>query len=54
MIDAKMGCRAYRGCKSPVVFCEDTHHDASWPAAWNHTVRKEYRDLTSRWLADLP
>jgi poly(3-hydroxybutyrate) depolymerase len=48
--DAEHGCVTHRGCKAPVVVCEDTYFNASWPRDWNHTVREEYRDLTWRWF----
>ena len=53
-IDPAHGCIGYRGCTAgAVTFCEDTHHDDSWPASWNHTVREEYRTLTWRWFQSL-
>ena len=49
------GCIEYPGCaaQSSVTFCEDTHHDRSWPRSWNHTVREEYRALVWQWFAGL-
>ena len=52
--DSAHGCVGYRGCTSgSVTFCEDSHHDESWPPTWNHTVREEYRALTWRWFEEL-
>ena len=53
--DTAHGCLGHRGCTSgSVTFCEDSHHDESWPQSWNHTVREEYRALTWRWFEELP
>lgn len=52
--DAAHGCIAWRGCSAPVVFCEDTWFDPSWPRDYNHTIREEYLRLTWRWFASLP
>lgn len=52
--DVTHGCVAWRGCAAPVVFCEDTWFDPSWPHDWNHTIREEYLRLTWRWFASLP
>ncbi|MDB4938475.1 MAG: LpqC [Labilithrix sp.] len=52
--DAAHGCIAYRGCVGgAVTFCDDKHHDDSWPAGWNHTVREEYRALAWVWFQQL-
>jgi len=51
-----MNCTTRQGCVGPgdVTFCEDTFFDASWPVAWNHTVREPYRLFTWQWFAALP
>lgn len=52
--DSAYGCFAYPDCAAAsVTFCEDTHSDPSWPNAWNHTVREEYRALAFEWFAKL-
>jgi polyhydroxybutyrate depolymerase len=54
-LDPFYGCIGYEGCAAgAVTFCEDTQFDESWPAAWHHTVREEYRDLAWRWFLQLP
>jgi polyhydroxybutyrate depolymerase len=53
-LDPAHGCIGYRGCAAgAVTFCEDAHHDDSWPASWNHTVREEYRTLVWQWFQSL-
>jgi polyhydroxybutyrate depolymerase len=49
--DAAHGCVRYPGCTAgSVTFCEDTHFDPTWPEAWNHTIREDYRTLTWSWF----
>ena len=48
-----LGCVAHDGCKKPVIWCEDTFYDATWPRDWNHTVREEHRDRVWRFFRDL-
>lgn len=52
--DVTHGCVAFRGCASPVVFCEDTYFNEAWPRDWNHTIREDYLRLTWRWFASQP
>ena len=53
VVDLVHDCRTYRGCRAPVTFCEDHYVNPSWPDAWNHTVREEYRALTWEWFRSL-
>jgi poly(3-hydroxybutyrate) depolymerase len=49
--DTTHGCVRYPGCSAgSVTFCEDTHFDPTWPEAWNHTIREDYRALTWSWF----
>ncbi len=54
LVDPVHACRTYRGCRAPVTFCEDGYANPAWPAAWNHTIREEYRALTWQWFQSLP
>ena len=54
LVDQAHGCTTFRGCRAPVTFCQDTFASSAWPAAWNHTVREEYRALTWQWFQSLP
>ena len=54
LVDAVHGCKTSRGCRASATFCEDTYANASWPASWDHTVRKEYRGLAWEWFQSLP
>jgi polyhydroxybutyrate depolymerase len=52
VVDAAHGCVTYRGCtpSGAVTFCEDDDDNPTWPRAWHHTVREEYRALTWAWF----
>lgn len=52
--DPALGCVGHRGCAGgSVTFCEDTHHDPTWPRSWNHTVREVHRQLAWTWFEEV-